>query len=116
MQMELNRVRGTPQHRELKGEGSATAQADEEWEYARSYNNSCMQDVFEGQGHSTSRCPCCRMHSCKFDTFLDVNLAIPDGKRDSCSLEVTSLPTIYITHTYIQMFVHLLDNNDMPQQ
>ena len=115
MQIELNRIRGTPQYRELKGEGSATAQADDEWEYARSYNNSRMQDVFEGQGHSTSRCPCCKEQSRKFDTFLDVNLAIPDGERSSCSLEVTFLPAIYITHT-IHVFIHVLDHNDMPQQ
>ena len=108
-------MRGTPEYRELKGEGSATAQADEEWAYASSYNNSRIQDVFEGQSHSASRCPCCTEHSRKFDPFLDVNLAIPDDKRSSCSLEVTSLPTIYTTHTYI-CYVHLLDNNDMPQQ
>lgn len=98
-------MRGTPQYRELKGEGSATAQADEEWEYARSYNNSRIQDVFEGQGHSSSCCPCCREHSRKFDTFLDVNLALPGDNDSSCSLEVTFLPTFYITHTYICWYI-----------
>ena len=42
----MNRVQGRPPYKELKGEGSATAQADNAWEYSRSRSNMVIHDIF----------------------------------------------------------------------
>ncbi|KAA6417109.1 MAG: ubiquitin carboxyl-terminal hydrolase 8-like [Trebouxia sp. A1-2] len=77
MQTELNRVRGRPAYKELKGEGTVSQQADEAWEYAHSRSNSVIQDVFAGQLQSTLECPACHALSHTFDEFMDLSLPLP---------------------------------------
>lgn len=89
MQSDLNRVHKKPQYRELKGEGSEQAQADEAWDNARSWSSSVVQDVFEGQLKSTLHCPKCDKESHRFDCFHDISLPLPKTGRASCTIEVS---------------------------
>ena len=96
VQTELNRVRGKPPYKELKGEGSVSQQADEAWSYAHSRNDSIIQDVFAGQLQSTLQCPACGALSHTFDGFMDLSLPLPPkpglGLRasTSCTIQVTN--------------------------
>ena len=96
-QIELNRVKGKPPYRELKGEGSVGQQADEAWEYARSRSNSVIQDVFAGQLQSTLQCPDCGALSHTFDEFMDLSLPLPQNSglslrgSHSCTIQVSLL-------------------------
>ena len=94
VQAEMNRVKGKPLYRELRGQGSVAAQADEAWEYVQSRSNSVIHDLFRGQLHSTVQCPHCRVCSHQFDDFMDLSLPLPGhhsvGVRGhECSLQVT---------------------------
>lgn len=93
VQIELNRVKGKPPYRELKGEGSLKAQADEAWDYAHSRSSSVIQDVFAGQLQSTLQCPACGALSHTFDEFMDLSLPLPQKsslsmRRPTCTIQV----------------------------
>lgn len=89
VQGELQRVHGTPQYKALQGKGSDKAQADEAWEYARSWSSSLVEDVFAGQLQSTLRCPACGKRSHSFSDFLDLSLPLPKKTgRAACTIEV----------------------------
>ena len=94
VQTELNRVRGKPAYKELKGEGTVSQQADEAWEYAHGRSNSVIQDIFAGQLQSTLECPACHALSHTFDEFMDLSLPLPQksghGLRGgrTCTIQV----------------------------
>lgn len=87
MQGELQRVHETPQYKALEGEGSDKAQADEAWDYARSWSSSLIEDLFAGQLQSTLQCPHCGNQSHSFSDFLDVSLPLPIGHA-ACTIKV----------------------------
>ncbi len=58
-QSECNRVVGKPQYRELEGKGSEEQQSQEAEAYARSWNDSFVDDTFGGQLQSTIQCQVC---------------------------------------------------------
>ena len=93
LQTELNRVKGKPPYKELKGEGSLNAQADEAWDYAHSRSNSVIQDIFAGQLQSTLQCPACGALSHTFDEFMDLSLPLPQKaglsvRSPTCTIQV----------------------------
>ena len=95
MQTELNRVKGKPPYKELKGEGSVSAQANEAWDYAHSRSSSVIQDVFAGQLQSTLQCPACGTLSHTFDEFMDLSLPLPQKpsfgiRTPTCTIQVRS--------------------------
>ncbi|DBA96007.1 TPA: hypothetical protein ACH3X1_001511 [Trebouxia sp. C0004] len=83
MQTDLNRVRGKPAYKELKGDGTVSQQADEAWEYAHSRSSSVIQDIFAGQLQSTLECPACHALSHTFDEFMDLSLPLPQKSGHS---------------------------------
>lgn len=93
LQTELNRVKGKPPYKELKGEGSINAQADEAWDYGHSRSNSVIQDIFAGQLQSTLQCPACGALSHTFDEFMDLSLPLPQTaglsvRSPTCTIQV----------------------------
>ena len=109
MQTELNRVKGKPPYRELKGEGSLAQQADEAWDYAHSRSSSVIQDVFAGQLQSTLQCPHCNGLSHTFDEFMDLSLPLPQKSgfslrgRHSCTIQVVKDMIMTITVKALMM-------------
>lgn len=97
-------VTGAPPYKELKGEGSVGAQAEEAWQYARSRSTSIISDVFAGQFQSTLQCPVCGASSHTFDEFLDVSLELPEQlvKGSTITLQVKYT----CGHTSTMMCVH----------
>lgn len=101
MQTELNRVKGKPPYKELKGEGSVKTQADEAWDYAHSRSSSVIQDVFAGQLQSTLQCPACGALSHTFDEFMDLSLPLPQEsglsvRSPTCTIQV-KIPSLSCT-------------------
>jgi ubiquitin C-terminal hydrolase len=83
LQSELNRVKAKPKYKELEGKGEEEAQAEEAWEYSRSWADSAIDDIFGGQLQSTVECSICHHRSHCFDPFLDLSVPIPRGARSS---------------------------------
>ena len=81
---------GKPPYKELKGEGSVSAQAEEAWSYGQSRSRSVIQDIFAGQLQSTLQCPDCGTCSHTFDDFLDISLPLPckSSHRAVCTIQV----------------------------
>ena len=90
VQAETNMVEGMPPYKELRGEGSVSAQAEEAWQYARSRSKSVVGDLFTGQLQSTVQCPVCGACSHSFADFLDVSLPLPrkPGKGSTITIQV----------------------------
>ena len=86
----MNRVKGTPPYKELKGEGSVSAQAEGAWQYVRSRSNSPIGDLFTGQLQSALQCPVCGALSRNFDDFADISLELPrkPGKGATITIQV----------------------------
>jgi len=74
---ECNRVKGKPQYKELQGKGTVEEQAAEARSYARSWQDSLVEDVFGGQLQSTVTCRRCHRQTHCFDPFLDLSVPIP---------------------------------------
>ena len=70
-------MKGKPQYKELQGKGTVQEQADEARAYARSWEDSLVDDVFGGQLQSTVTCTRCQRSSHCFDPFLDLSIPIP---------------------------------------
>ena len=86
-------MKGKPPYKELKGEGSVNAQAEEAWDYAHSRSSSVVQDIFAGQLQSTLQCPVCGALSHTFDEFMDLSLPLPQKpglsvRTPSCTIQV----------------------------
>eukprot|EP00854_Cymbomonas_tetramitiformis_P002649 gene2649-3416_t len=77
LQTECNRVKGKAKYKELKGKGTEEQQADEAWAYAKSWFDSCINDIFGGQLQSTVVCQKCKNVTHCFDPFLDLSIPIP---------------------------------------
>ena len=113
----MNRVKGKPLYRELRGEGSISAQADEAWDCLQSQSNSLIQDLLGGQLQSTVQCPHCRACSHKFDGFMDLNLPLPGEaslsmRNRTCSLQVTMLCNYVLTEHAFTAFCTPLQQRD----
>jgi len=78
LQADCNRTSHKPVYKELSGEGPEAAQ--EAWEYARTWHDSIVSDVFEGQLLSTIVCGTCKTASHCFDSFLDLPVELPRGQ------------------------------------
>ncbi|KXZ48162.1 hypothetical protein GPECTOR_30g258 [Gonium pectorale] len=74
---ECNRITTKPAYRELQGKGSEEAQAAEAYAYARSWNDSIVDDIFGGLTQSTIQCHACQRLSHTFEPFLGLALPIP---------------------------------------
>ena len=83
-------MKGKLPYKELKGEGSVSAQADEAWEHARSRSSSVIHDVFTGQFQSTLQCSQCSATSYKFEEFMDLSLPLPhkSNSKSVCTIQV----------------------------
>ena len=84
---EIQKVKVKPKYQEMKdlAHQSLPEVADLWWNYARSWNNSEIYDIFGGQYYSAVTCNKCGNVSRAFDIFLDVNMALPSTSR--CTLE-----------------------------
>lgn len=107
LQTELNRVKGKIPYKELKGEGSVNAQADEAWNYAHSRSNSVIQDIFAGQLQSTLQCPACGALSHTFDEIMDLSLPLPQKpslsvRSAACTIQVVSHSALKYTNWHVQ--------------
>jgi len=89
LQAELNRIKGKPRYKELKGKGTEVEQANEAWNYARSWHDSAIDDIFGGQLQSTVECRVCGHKSHCFDPFLDLSIPIPRKARLSSGHHLT---------------------------
>lgn len=83
-------MNGKLPYKELKGEGSAKAQADEAWEYVCSRSSSVIKDIFTGQSQSTLQCPHCAATSYKFEEFVHLSLPLPQkpNLKSVCTMQV----------------------------
>ncbi|GLI66505.1 hypothetical protein VaNZ11_010332 [Volvox africanus] len=77
LQAECNRIRVKPVYRELQGKGSEEAQAAEAYDYARTWNDSIVDDIFGGLTQSTIQCHACKRLSHTFEPFLGLAVPIP---------------------------------------
>ncbi|KAL3312670.1 Ubiquitin carboxyl-terminal hydrolase 8 [Cichlidogyrus casuarinus] len=59
--------------------------AQDSWNFHKSFNESIIVELFQGQLHSTVICETCNFNSTTFDTFMYLSLPIP-GKSSKCSL------------------------------
>ena len=84
-------MKGKHPFKELKGEGSVRAQAEEAWSYAQSRSRSVVQDIFAGQLQTTLQCPVCGTCSHTFNEFLDFSLPLPCKSSPSsvCTIQVS---------------------------
>ncbi|EFJ53269.1 hypothetical protein VOLCADRAFT_44477, partial [Volvox carteri f. nagariensis] len=83
LQAECNRITAKPTYRELQGKGSEAAQAAEAYEYARSWNDSVVDDIFGGLTQSTIQCHACQRLSHTFEPFLGLAVPIPPAAAAS---------------------------------
>ena len=78
-----------PDFRELKGEGSVEAQADEAWAQELSRSSSLVEDVFGGQLQDTLLCPDCGYERQRFEKFQELSLQLPKKiGQAACTLQV----------------------------
>lgn len=75
-------MRGKPQYRELKLQGSEAQQAAEAAAYARSWEDSIVLDIFSWQLQSTMTCCSCGRRSHAFDSSQELLVSIPPGSVD----------------------------------
>ncbi|GFR43244.1 hypothetical protein Agub_g4305 [Astrephomene gubernaculifera] len=83
LQSECNRITSKPTYRELQSKGSEEAQAAEAYAYARSWNDSLVDDIFGGLTQSTIQCHACKRLSHTFEPFLGLALPIPGSSSSS---------------------------------
>lgn len=77
---------GKPQYRELPGKGPEDAQAAEAFAYARTWNDSPIDDIFGGLLQSTLTCRTCARTSHTFEPFLGLAVPIPSTSSTSVSV------------------------------
>lgn len=94
LQAETNRLKQTPQYKELTRTGTEAEQADEAITNARSWHDSPVDDVFGGFLQSTVTCSHCHHQSHCFDSFL--NLAVPIPASKDVSLQVRSVALCFL--------------------
>lgn len=87
LQNETNRAAIKPQYRQLEGKGSEVEQAEEAWQYARTWHDSIVDDIFGGMLQSTLRCNSCKRESHCFEPFIDLALPIPAPSKGHTTLE-----------------------------
>ena len=79
---DLNRVTNK-QYMELKEKQkneSDLQASDRYWNYHKSRENSIIVDLFQGQYKSTIKCMSCKTESVTFDTYMNLQLPIPEKK------------------------------------
>ena len=82
---DLNRVTNK-QYMELKEKqkNESDIQASNRyWDYHKSRENSIIVDLFQGQYKSTIKCTSCKNESITFDTYMNLQLPIPEKKMQS---------------------------------
>ncbi|KAG1678380.1 hypothetical protein FOA52_015146 [Chlamydomonas sp. UWO 241] len=90
LQADTNRVSSKPTYRELAGKGPEAQQASEALEYARSWFDSPVDDIFGGLMQSTLTCKACGRQSHCFETFLDLSVPIVGTTTTDCLAAFTS--------------------------
>tara|TARA_B100000609_G_C17153160_1_gene402021 strand:- start:97 stop:1110 length:1014 start_codon:yes stop_codon:yes gene_type:complete len=80
MRKECNRNTKKPTYKELVNRPNLSEQAEEAWQYARSWHDSFVDDIFMGQLVSALECQVCGFTSHCFDPFLDLSLPLPRGR------------------------------------
>ena len=78
-QSECNRITSKPVYKELQGKGSEEVQAAEAYVYARTWNDSIVDDTFGGLTQSTLQCLACKRTSHTFEPFLGLAVPIPQA-------------------------------------
>lgn len=86
MRKECNRNKTKPTYKELVNRPDLSEQADEAWQYARSWHDSFIDDIFMGQLVSSLQCQVCGFKSHCFDPFLDLSLPLPRARGASVHL------------------------------
>ncbi|KAG2435535.1 hypothetical protein HYH02_011829 [Chlamydomonas schloesseri] len=84
LQSECNRITSKPVYKELQGKGSEEAQAAEAYAYARTWNDSIVDDIFGGLTQSTLQCLACKRISHTFEPSLGLAVPIPQAGADGC--------------------------------
>ena len=77
---DLNRVTNK-QYMELKEKQKKESDlqaSDRYWNYHKSRENSIIVDLFQGQYKSTIKCTSCKTESVTFDTYMNLQLPIPE--------------------------------------
>lgn len=80
-------MRGRPQYRELKLQGSEAQQAAEAAAYAKSWEDSVVLDIFSWQLQSSMTCMTCMTRTMAFDCSRELLVAIPRGS-DNITVQV----------------------------
>ncbi|GAX74474.1 hypothetical protein CEUSTIGMA_g1923.t1 [Chlamydomonas eustigma] len=88
LQKETNRITTKPVYKELDGRGSVEEQAAEAWRYAKTWNDSVIDDIFGGLMQSTIQCQVCKKESHCFEPFLDLAIPIPSSASKNQAVSV----------------------------
>ncbi|GIL67582.1 hypothetical protein Vafri_20952 [Volvox africanus] len=102
LQAECNRIRIKPVYRELQGKGSEEAQAAEAYDYARTWNDSIVDDIFGGLTQSTIQCHACKRLSHTFEPFLGLAVPIPGGGSGSADSDGGSVSVADCLRAFVE--------------
>lgn len=88
-------MRSKPLYKELNSHGTVAQQAAEAAQYARSWHDSLVDDLFGGQLQSTITCSACSHASHCFDPFLDLSVPIPKNKQVSLQVRLCGAALLF---------------------